>query len=857
MLLINAPRALEVEAMKIGFIGKSFLMVLAVAVASSTYAQAVLEEVIVTARKRAENLQEVPISVVAFTAADIQSAGIQRPVDYLTLIPNVTIVDTANVGDTQVSIRGIVSTRDAEGTFAYVVDGVLITNPNAFNEELVDIEQIEVLKGPQGALYGRNAVAGAILVNTRIPTDEFYSKAKVGIGNNNSYEGQFIVSGGLSEGTLAASLTGFYRDTDGFYRNDFTEQDDAVDYLKDWGLRGRMIWNVNDNMTVDFRAATSKAKGGAINFNAVFAIPLFAAFFNDTYFADVNDHDFIFAFNVPGENKQKTNEFSVKADWELDSFDVTAIAAYNDLDEYLLSDGTSATFYGYELTDTCQNDRATLNSFTREDLFGPLFQPFGVLPPGGGAVPPDFTGIYGPYTPTSCDGYQYQERNQQDFSFELRLTSPEDQKFRWIAGAYYLNIDREVVVAYGADTGSGFLRQPYIPPTGPNPTDLLFWDNFDTDVWAVYGQLEFDLGDSMELALALRYDKENRKVSNKVPNVMSSGLNINLAGQPINPAYNQFPNGIPDRKADFSEWQPKISWRWSATDNANIYASWGRGFRSGGFNSIGSEATIDFNFNTGFGGPGELVDAQLVIRDEYDKEVTDSWEIGAKTMWADNRFRLNGAFFSTTIDDNQFFEFFVGPFGLMRVVTTIDKVKISGFEADFDWAIGENFRLYGGLGLLDSKIKKNINRPLSVGNDVPQAPGETFNLGGELNFPISDNWNMMARVDWRYVGKMWFHTLQDQTDENGNVIQTPTIWQSFAGNPPFVGSDMSKARRDSYNTLNARLSFSNRNWILTAWGRNLTDENYLQEVIPAPEFGGSFIHPSSLRAYGVEVTYQF
>jgi iron complex outermembrane receptor protein len=107
------------------------------------------------------------------------------------------------------------------------------------------------------------------------------------------------------------------------------------------------------------------------------------------------------------------------------------------------------------------------------------------------------------------------------------------------------------------------------------------------------------------------------------------------------------------------------------------------------------------------------------------------------------------------------------------------------------------------------------------------------------------------------VGKMWFHTLQDQTDENGNVIQTPTIWQSFPDNPPFVGSDMSKARRDSYNTLNARLSFSNRNWILTAWGRNLTDENYLQEVIPAPEFGGSFIHPSSLRAYGVEVTYLF
>ena len=134
---------------------------------------------------------------------------------------------------------------------------------------------------------------------------------------------------------------------------------------------------------------------------------------------------------------------------------MTAIAAYNDLDEYLLSDGTSATFYGYELTDKCQSDRATLNSFTREDLFGPALAPFLVLPPGGGEVPPDFSGVYGPYTPTSCDGFQYQERNQQDTSFELRLTSNQDQRYRWIAGAYYLHIDREVVVAYGADQGQG------------------------------------------------------------------------------------------------------------------------------------------------------------------------------------------------------------------------------------------------------------------------------------------------------------------------------------------------------------------------------------------------------------------
>lgn len=834
--------------MKLRLTGKCIVAIVAAATVNSVLAQNVLEEVTVTARKRAESIQEVPISVAAFTRADIEAAGIERPVDFISLIPNVTIVDAANVGDTQVSIRGIVSTRDAEGTFAYVVDGVLITNPNAFNEELVDVEQIEVLKGPQGALYGRNAVAGAIIVNTRVPTNEFYSKVMLGYGNKDSKKAQGVISGALVEDTLAASLTAYYDDTDGFYTNQFTEEDDAVDYLESKGVRGRMMWTVNDTTTVDFRAATSRAEGGAINFNAVFAIPAFVPFLGSpAFFADVNDHDFVFGFNVPGENEQKTNEFSIKADWEASAFDVTAIAAYNDLDEYLLSDGTSATFYGYELTDKCQSDRATLNSFTREDLFGPALAPFLVLPPGGGAVPPDFSGIYGPYTPTSCDGFQYQERNQQDTSFELRLTSNEDQKYRWIAGAYYLHIDREVVVAYGADQGQGFLRQPYVPPSGPNPTDLLFWDKFKTDVWAVYGQFELDVSDSMEIALALRYDKEKRKVDNQVPQVMSSGLNINLAGQWINPAFNQFPNGIPQRKADFSELQPKVTWRWTATDNMNVYASWGRGFRSGGFNSIGSEATINFWYNEGYGGPGEVVNSQLTILDEYDKEVTDSWELGLKTMWLEDRLRINGAFFSTKIDDNQFFEFFAGPFGLMRVVTTVDKAKISGFEADFDWAVSDNFRLYGGLGLLDSKIKENINRPLSVGNDVPQAPGETYNLGGQFDFAVGDSWNLMTRVDWQYVGKMWFHTLQGE--------EVPTIWQVFFG--PGLDSNMSRARRDAYNTLAARLSLSNDNWMFTLWGRNLTDSDYLQEVIPSPEFGGSFIHPSSLRAYGVEVTYRY
>ncbi|MGB5578895.1 MAG: TonB-dependent receptor, partial [Woeseiaceae bacterium] len=188
---------------------------------------------------------------------------------------------------------------------------------------------------------------------------------------------------------------------------------------------------------------------------------------------------------------------------------------------------------------------------------------------------------------------------------------------------------------------------------------------------------------------------------------------------------------------------------------------------------------------------------------------------------------------------------------LLRVVTTIDETTIQGFEADFNFLATENFSVFGGVGFLNSEIDKNLNRPLSVGNDVPQAPDETFNLGAQLEIPMSNNMNFYARADFQHVGEMWFHTLQGEP--------TPTIWQAFS-NLDFLGDrsqDFSKTQRDAYDTVNLRIGLEGENWSATAWGRNITDEEYLEEVIPAAEFGGSFIHPASKATYGVEFSYSF
>ena len=818
----------------------------------TAYAQgAVLEEIVVTARKRSESLQDVPIAVTAFTSSQIQSAGIERPQDFIALTPNVSIVDTANAGDTQVTIRGQYSTRDAESSFAYVLDGVLITNPNGFNGELFDIEQIEVLKGPQGALYGRNAVSGAILVQSKRPTNEFEGRIKGGVGDDNLVKGQVMLSGPIIEDKLLARAAFSYRDTDGQFENDFTGDDDVINYLEEKNARARIIWEPNDRLSVDTQLSYRDVEGGAINFNATFALPVAAEFVNADLYKDVNDTDFKFIFNVPGENEQENTFFSVKADYEMDFGTVTVIGAYDDLEESLISDGTSAAFGGYSLgaPESQTACTQTYNNFDTSLLVSPFFAIQDGNPPGTFIGPPTgLNGLLPPYSPTTCDGYQYQERNQESTSLEIRLASNQDGKFRWVAGFYYLDIEREVVVAYGADLGLGFQQSAYVPPDGPNPTDLLFWDDFDTEVLSGFGQLEMDVGDRGELALAIRYDEEDREVSNRVPNVLNAQI-FGLFGQaPINPAFDgSGTDVIPDRDETFDEWQPKISYTHTFTDSITAYGSYGVGFRSGGFNSIGSEATVNGTF-------GSYPTAPLNVRDEFDKEVTDTYELGVKTTWLDNRLRINAAAFYTEIDDYQFFNFFAGPFGLLRVVTNIDEVEIYGAEIDFAYALNEYFTFSGGYGFVDTEIEENQNRPYTEGNDLPYAPESNAALSVDFKYPVFGDLEWSTRVDYQYVGSTWFHSVQQNETINFFTDLEPVYGVPGFG---FGPSEYSRTERDDYFTINVRAGISGENWSVIAWSNNVTDEDYLEEVIPAPEFGGSFNHPNPGRISGMDFTYYF
>lgn len=856
---------------------------------------ATVEEVIVSARKKAENLQDVPIAVTAFTEKSIEDAGIERPQDFIALTPNVTIVDSANAGDTQVTIRGITSTRDAEGTFAFVVDGVLITNPNGFNQELFDIQQIEVLKGPQGALYGRNAVSGAIIINTKRPGDETEATIKLGAGSDGLIKARASISGALTD-TLKGAIAISTREDDGQYENEFTGEDDSVDFLEEDNFRGRLIWNPTDRLEIDTTLSYREVEAGAINFNAVFALPTAAQAFGDpALYADVNDHNFRFESNVPGQNEQENTFFSVKADYEMDWATLTTSFTYDDLEEFLISDGTSAAFglysFDFGAADGGATPFASLAQGPAQTACSESYQQLvadGTYSPGNtppffafpGTVPGeavDLSGLFGlpalsalglnallpPYTQSTCDGYQFQERNQESTSLEVRLASNGDG-LQWQAGIYYAEIEREVSISYGADLGDGFFaEQAFVP----GRTDLLFSDQFDTEVWSIFGSVDFDLTDKQVLTLAGRFDQEEREVSNNVPDVLSAAAFG--GGAPINPAFTDGVIGnetIDDRSEDFSQFQPKVSWRWELAEEYSVYASYGVGFRSGGFNNQGSAELVATQF-------GALGTQPQNIRNDYDKEISKSFEVGVKSELLDRRLRVNAALFHTDVEDSQFFNFLAGGFGILRVINNIDEVTLQGAEIDFQAVLTDNLTMYGAVGFIDSEIDKNANRPYTEGNEAPLTPESTANLGFQWGNEIANGIEFIARIDWQYVGETWFSTVQNDTTLNaftnvtaiyegigaafGDVTTGGPGIPAGTGGIGFGESTFDRGQRDAYDTINIRLTLDSENWTLTAWGDNVADEDYLEEIIPAPEFGGYFVHPAKGESYGVDFTYRF
>jgi iron complex outermembrane receptor protein len=503
----------------------------AVAAPAMSAEDAALEEVVVTARKRDESFRDVPMTVNVFTEQAIANAGIQKPADFIAQVPNMTLVETQNAGNAFVVVRGVSQARNSEASVAVLVDGVLETNPAEFNKELADIKQIEVLKGPQGALYGRNAIGGAILIRTKDPTDEIAGALRVGLGNGASTRAQATLSGPVGDSdTLKFRTSLSFSDTDGFLNNTYLGE--KADPAQEFSGRARLIWKPSEKFTGDLRFAFSKLDTRALYFvipRDVEANP-FSSFFTAP---NANNVTSPIQVDNPGMNSRDLYTTSLKIDIETDLGTLTSVSAYNK---------------------------------TREVLTGDAYD----FRPAASSV---FNVLLG------TDLNQSQFLNLNSVSQELRLTSGAGGRVSWITGAYFVHTKRFISTGNMVDTGAGVypvFRAPRL--TGNNPSATFLADSQNNKAWAVFADATVDITQSTQFDAALRYDQDTRANTTETPTAFLPDPSAHSGDE---------------RRHTWRKLQPKATLRYKPADNLTLYSSWSRGFRSGGFNQTGVGAVAN------------------------------------------------------------------------------------------------------------------------------------------------------------------------------------------------------------------------------------------------------------------------
>ncbi len=709
-----------------------------------------VETVVVTARQRKEDIEKVPAQVTAFTSDMIEAKGISSPSDFLDAVPNVTFVATQNAGTSFLVIRGISQARNSEPSAAIVVDGVPMTQPAEFNQSLLDIQQIEVLKGPQGALYGRDAIGGAILITTKQPTDTWEGRLTSGYESGPGGKAQGIISGPLTD-TLKMRAAVSYFNTDGHLTNidnvDISAHRHA-DPVSDFSGRLTFLYQPTADFTADLRLSTDILNTRGL----YYIVPPFGSpnFNNPNYVSQPID------LNNSGKDDRKIYDVALKMDQNTDFGTFTSITGYSTIWEILTGDGYP-------------------------------FNPFG----------------------QSAIGFDYSQAQfltAKTFSQEVRFTSPSTERFRWITGAEIFHTDRFISTGNMYDINDTGPQQIFRTPNPPlyqqNGQISFLSDAQNQFAWAAYFDTSTSITDDLELSLNFRFDSDHRKDTTDTPQVF-----LNMAGIPTQTG--------DSRAHTWSAFQPQAILRYQAMDNVNVYASWSRGFRSGGFNQTGVATAAAA---AGFDNVGDMFNA----------EVASTWEVGFKSNWFDDRLLLNGSIYTTQDHGDYYFVFLAS--NSTQNLGNIDTTRFSGLDLDTTARITDDLSLNAGFGYTDSKITKfpGASSALVVGSKAPLVSDYTLNVGLQYSHPIWDDVKALVRIDDNLIGPTTF------------VIPVPA-----AGEPVPIA-------RDPVNLFDLRVGLQSGSWQVTAWSKNLFDKKYNTEYST-----GGFLFKGQPRTWGIDLTKYF
>ena len=734
----------------------------------SASAETVIEEVVVTAQKREQGLQEVPLAVTVLQSETIDSAFAKNIEDLQALVPSLSFRKGNTNRNSALTVRGIGTISfsvAAEPSVSTVVDGVVLGRSGQAFTDLYDLERVEVLRGPQGTLFGKNASAGVLNITTKRPTDEFSAYLDTSFFQDNEMRLKGKVSGALGE-NARGSLTIARSEFDGYLTNTFNNQETGgYDHE---GFRGMLEYDVADDLTVlaifehyeanDDCCPDLEALPSGRNPLSE-AVPDSNGVNGNNADIDLDqrrvDHDLV------TETIDETDAFSIQFDKSFDNgYELTSISAYRSWDN----------------TEIREGDFTSIGGTSTLPVFGVPFQLHDVG-----------------------------DQEWTQFSQELRITSPADNDFFWQAGLFYWNIDSEREFTREASCqNNGGQNQPILdanPGLTCNANDIVSatgamrteFDNF-----AVFGQAEWSITDAVSILMGLRYtDDEVSFKHNRTNNDEFGRQGVGVRPEAPNSQFSAASGGFNtnfEGDTDETNVSGKLGVNWQFGEASSLYATYSQGYKGPAFNVFYNMGTND----------------TLPIGEE----TSDSFEVGYK--YVGSTFYLSATYFMTEIEDFQANNFDNSTGVTITRLTNAGDVETEGFEIDFIWTPTEALSLSGGISLVDAEID-SFNCPVDPttgmppancsdrsGLDVPFAPDTKYSLVADYVIAM-DNMDIILNASYVY------------TDEQRSTL------------PSNAGTFSPVTLLPDYDVINASIGFSfNEDKLrVTVIGKNLADESYV------------------------------
>ena len=823
-----------------------------------------LEEVVVTAQRREQSLQEVPVSVTAFTGDTLDNLNITDAAQYLQLSPNVSFTEDGQTGSRGISIamRGVSNINTDESAFIQSIGiyldefSVASTANSTINPQLLDLERVEVLRGPQGTFFGRNSVGGALNLQTKKPTDVFGWKINAGGQGYETRGSQYDVSGIINlpiTDTLMARGVILYEDNSGIVKNIVPNGGDSGhDYIMG---RAAVRWLPTDNTTVDWMFMYSDENQGLDE-----AVP-----------SGVWDTDTVATFflNNPalGTPTQALDDGTGFWPNNRDKVAHTAIGEKNDNRALLsvlnlqheFSDGIVVKSIS-GLIDT-KNEKIFDNDLVPEDIVN-----------------------------------RFEEKNGNSWSTELRVEVTRD-RFDWVSGFMYSEdkVTKDVLsgapgdrsgvvtgVTTAVNTGVSLDAVPggnpdvpivgpglvdfalinALPPLfnlAPNPATFFLYNltpdgqlplclscgvsRKELNSWALFSDFTWHANERFDLTFGFRYTEDSvdaRYIEWDLFRFIRPGIR--------DPADPTNLTAIPIENDDtFEDFSPRFVLGWQITDDMRLYGTISKGYKAGGF-------SLDYESDT-----------DAVLNQKFGKETLWNYEIGVKSEWFDNRLRLNASAFHlewTNLQLETFFFAVVGdPTSNVQRTINVEAAEASGFEVEFASAITDQLTVSGGLGHVETEMTSNDFATISGGHEVslqgeplPRSPEWTWSMMAEYRWPWDTN-ELYVRGEWIYRDHQ-FSTIEDVTylqssgnqtfDDAGNLVAVvPDRTDGF----PFVAPD--------YHVVNLRAGMIwQQNWELNVFINNVFDEDYYTGTGENFGLSGFRLKPHP-RYFGGSVSYSF